>query len=42
MGERQRIHLGEKDGEWDGTWEEMQPGIGIRRVMESFEIKKKL
>lgn len=35
--ERQRVHLGEKNGEWDSVWEEMRSDIRIGRVVEPLE-----
>lgn len=39
--ERQRVHLGEKNREWDRVWEEMRSDIKWERVVEPFGEKKK-
>lgn len=33
--ERQRVHLGEKNGEWDSVWEEMRSDIRTGRELWS-------
>lgn len=41
--ERQRIHLGEKNGEWDRVWEEMSSDVRIGKELWShLETGKKL